>query len=899
MSRTTTSGIRTDKLLVTTKFSPPRLGARSISRESLLAKLQGVQDHRVTLLVASPGFGKTTLLAQWRQVMLKSGADVAWLSLSVEDKLLPTFCVYLQGALQRLGIALGGSLAFDASMSEFQDDLVADIVGQIAELNRELFLVIDDYHLVMDPRSHRLMQRLLEYCPGNLHLVLASRTAPPLNLGRLRVMGQVLEVDCAELPFTATEVRDFFEQNLNTIKLGPEELHQINELCGGWPASLQLILLMLKNNPDARTALRDLAWKSDDLQAYLSEDVLQHLPHDLAEFMESLSVCRRFNASLATALTGRDDSLELLRRMDDENILTFRVDTEDRLTWYRFHPLFAEFLGARLNRRSPETIVELHGRAARWLGQQDHLAEAVRHAIQSGDTQLAVDLIGRVTQRPLDLDYVRPLLRLLDRLPRELLAGRPHLLCLYCLCHTVTGQPGKAEAYLAQLQPEEIARSAELAHNLPLIRAAIALQQDRTEQIVEMLEGYLPLPGDHSIVRYSPLTLMSFALAAEGRFEEALHYIDTYPVPPADRNDEVAMLGENGRLLCRLFEGYVKDVEESASALLSRAISLHGHRSNSADLCAATVAELYRELDRVDDAREALANRTAVMQWALPSLMLRATLCRARLDLLQDSPAQALAFLERQERHFLRIGQERLTAHVLAEEVRIALLCTDRTLAERLQERLENLAAMHEQAVGFRAEIPVQAALARSRLQLARGYPERALDALATVIDFSQRFARRQWLVTALLIKAQALDDLRQGDAVEATLDTALAQGETLGLLRTFIDEGAPIQKLLEQYQRSGHTSRYLERLLEHFPTQQGASKGGETQDSRAASGVLTPRETVILQLIGEAMSNKRIALTLNISLETVKWNLKNIYVKLGVSSRYDALSWARKHNLI
>lgn len=898
MNRVITSGAGTDKLLVTTKFSPPRLGTRSILRTALLAQLQNVQDHRLTLLIASPGFGKTTLLAQWRQEMLKTGADVAWLSLSAEDKLLPTFCAYFQGALQRLGVSLDGSLAFDVSLSESLDELVAYIVGEIAALNRELFLIIDDYHLVSDPRAHRLVQRILEHCPSNFHLALASRAAPPLNLGKLRVMGQVIEIDCAALPFTAPEMREFFDQNLGTLKLNAEELHQIDELCGGWPASLQLILLMLKNNPEARSTLRDLAWKSDDLQAYLSEDVMQHLPPELADFMESLSVCRRFNASLASAITDRSDARELLQRMDEENILTFRVDTDDRLTWYRFHPLFAEFLTARLARRASASVVELHRRAARWLGQKGHLAEAVRHAIQCGDTALAAELLEQVTQRPLDLDYLRPLLRLLDRLPRELLVSRPQLLCLYCICQTALAQPEKAEAYLAQLTPGEIASSPELAHNLPLIRATIALQQDHTEQITELLEGYEPLAKDHSIVRYSPLPLMGFALAAEGRFEQALHYIDTYPVPANDRNDEIAILGENTRLLCQMLEGHVKRVEDAAPALLARAIALHGHRSNSADLCAATVAELYRELDRIDEAREALANRNAVMQWALPSVMLRATLCRARLDLLQESPLQALHFLERQERHFLRTGQERVAAHVLAEEVRIALLGVDRVSAQRMQDRLDALASQYAQARGIRAEIPLQADLARARLQLAERYPERALEALARVIAFSEQFARRQWQVTALLLKAQALGDLRQADEVAATLAQALELGEHLGLLRTFVDEGAAVHDLLLRYQ--SHTdSEYLQRLLRHFPEQRCSATSEQASDPRNAGGLLTPREIAILQLIGETMSNKRIALTLNISLETVKWNLKNIFVKLGVSSRYDALSWARKHQLI
>lgn len=892
-------------LLVATKFAPPRLGARSVQREALLKYLQQMRECRLTSLVASPGFGKTTLLAQWRQALLKEGADVAWLSLSIDDRQLSTYCAYLQSAIEQLGVNLDGSIALDVTSGDGLDERLAEIVGQIAEVNRELFLIIDDYQHVTDPRAHRLMQKLLEHCPANLHLALASRMALPLSLGKLRVMGQVVEIDGDNLPFGHAEVRQFFDGNLTGVSLSSDELHQINELTNGWPASLQLILLMLKNNPDARAQLRDLAWKSDDLQAYLSEDVMQHLPGELAQFMESLSLCRRFNAALATELSGRDDALELLRRMDEENILTFRVDTPDRRSWYRFHPLFGEFLTTRLSRRGESVIIELHRRAARWLGSHGHLAEAVRHALQCGDHELAAELVEQVTRRPLEMDYVRPLLRLLNRLPREVLLKHPNLFCLYCLCYAVSAQPEKAQAYLDQLDETDIHANAALRHNLPLMRAAIAVQQDETDQVVQWIKDYAPLPSDHALVRYMPLTLMSQAYAGEGRFDEAMTYFDNFPIA-LDHDDEVALLSENARLLCLSLQGRTRDVQMKAPDLLARAISLYGYGSVASDLCAATVAEAYREQNRLDDARETLANRFSIMSSMLPSIMLRTTLCRARLNLLQEPATQTLVFLERQERHFLRSGQERVAAHLQAEQIRIAVELKDTALASSILERLDGLARRHSDARGFRAEIPVQATLAKARLLRATGYPQEALSALEFVADFARRRSSGQLHVTVLLLMALAQDDLRHRSEAEGSLLHALQLGEELGLVRTFLDEGAQVQKLLLRLPpiaQDDPSCAYLESLLRHFslPAQAGLedADGAGTTAASAPSTPLTPREIAILQLIGETMSNKRIALTLNISLETVKWNLKNIYVKLGVSSRYDALSWARKHRVV
>lgn len=888
-------------MLVSTKFSPPRIGASSVQRRKLLDDLQQLEHCKLGLIVGSPGFGKTTLMVQWRQAMIETGAEVAWLSLSVEDRLLPTFYAYLHSALLRLGLPLEECAQLDAS-DESIDEVMTLIVDGAASLDKELFLLIDDYQHVMDPRSHRLMQKLLDYSPTNLHLLLSSRVALPLSLGRLRVAGQLIEMDCSTLPFDLDETRSFFEQNLAALKLNEEELHLIQGLSGGWPASLQLILIMLKNRPGAREQLSDLGRKSDDLQAYLSEDVMTHLPAELTEFMESLSICRRFNAALATAITDNSQAFDFLKRLETENILTFRVDTDDSHSWYRFHPLFGDFLLERLARRGTEAVAELHRRAARWLAKHNHLAEATRHAIQSGDFELAVEIIEHVASNTSEIDYLRPLMRLLDRLPQDVLFMRPDLLCLYCIAYTLLGQPAKAEACLEQLQRRSAQQNAGITHHLPLMRAAIELQNDRTEQVVELLADYRPSPDDHTLVRYVPLTLMAFAYAAAGKPAEAARYLDAHPVAEADRDNEIALLAENSRLLCCLFEGKVREVAQVSSELLERAISKHGHRSSSAKLCAATVAEVYRELNRIEEAREVLANRTDVMQWAMPSIMLRATICRARLDLLQESPAAALRFLERQERHFRRIGQDRGYAYTLAEQVRILLLGKDSDQVSSRLEKLETLAQQHRDASGFLAEIPILAALSSARNWLATGEANQALKALAKVIDHARQYSRGQLEVIARLLQAIAHDHLQQTDAADTALTAALKLGMKLGLVRTFIDEGEVLRELMLRFNdrlcADDPVAAYLADLLSHFPSVD-TPPHSDVDAHADARPVLTPREVAILQLISQAMPNKRIALALNISPETVKWNLKNINAKLGVSSRYDAMTWARKHKLI
>ncbi|MDD2050595.1 helix-turn-helix transcriptional regulator [Pseudomonas putida] len=894
--------VHNDKLLVSTKLVPPRIGTLSIPREKLVEQLQQLERCTVGLVVGSPGFGKTTLLVQWRQTMMRAGAEVAWLSLSADDKYLSTFFVYLRGALQRLGVTIDLGTPLEGASSESIDDVVAAIVEGASSINKELFLVLDDYQHVGDPRSHRLMQKLLDHSPANLHFVIAARVQPPLSLSRLRLMGQVVEPDCAGLPFEPGETRAFLERNLVALKLNEEEIHLLHELTSGWPATLQLIVILLRNHPDARATLRELGWRSDDLQSYLAEDVMAHLPPQVVDFMESISICRRFSASLAEAVTGDGTAQKLLKRLEEENLLIFRVEADDRLPWYRFHPLFNEFLSTRLLQRSKQDIAQLHQRAARWFAERNLLAEAVRHATLGADLRFAIAVIERSAPTSWSLDQLSPMLRLLDRLPQNVLFSHPRLFFIGCLAYALTARPVKAQAWLTQFQRSGVARGDDVEFRLPLIQAAILVQQDNTEPVIELLRRFRPLADDYSVMRYGPPALLALAYSAAGRHSDALRSLDENPVPEADRDDEMALLAEGTRGLCSLMAGRMGDAERLGAALLTRAVAVHGHRSASAYVGAAMLAEVYCELNRIDEAREILANRNGLLQWTMPDSMMRASICRARLDLLQESPAAAQAFLERQGRHFCSIGLDRPLVHCLAEQVRIAVLDNDLSSAQAHVCRLEGLGQAYPDAAGFRAEIPAMVALAKARLLLASNAPGQALEQLERVGDYAQKYLRGQLGVTTQLLMAIAQANLEQQQAADHLLTKALETGNRLGLVRTFLDEGAPLSKLLATLVLADAPDSslrgYLTGLLSGFGYGEDGTVAGTKADA-AAQSRLTPRELAILQLIGQAMSNKRVALTLNISLETVKWNLKNIYYKASVSSRYDAVSWARRRALL
>jgi LuxR family maltose regulon positive regulatory protein len=893
------------KLLISTKFAPPRIGAKHVPRKNLLETLERAQHCALALITGSAGYGKTTLLAQWRQACLKSGAEVAWLSLTPDDKSLADFCAAFFAAMRRLGVTPDLDMAFEGSSSASIEAAIAQIIGGAADLPKELFLILDDYHHVEDPWAHKLVQKLLDHCPSNLHIVIASRAAPPLSLSRLRVTDQIVEVDCADLPFDAVETRTFLDENLGSGKINADEQSLIQELTGGWPSCLQLIVMMLKNRPEARARLNDLVWRSSDLQTYLSEEIMAHLPIELAEFAEALSVFRRFNAALAEEVTGNPRAAELLKRMEVENLLIQPVASDDRLPWFRFHRLFGEFLSTRLERRGAAAVAALHSRASRWFARNDLLVEAVRHANFAGDVELAAAVIEGVAPATWSYAYLGPVLRLLDRVPQETLLQHRRLFFLACLTVSLTARPAVAESRLAQLETSDTARHPEVAFRLPLVHAVIALQRDDTQRTIDLLEASPDAAAGNPFLMYLVLAALSLAYAAAGRYADARKLLESHPIPLEDENNDMAILAQSAPVLCLLLEGEVRAAERIGSPLLARAVKAHGHRSACVNVCAAFLADAYYELDRIDDARETIANRLGLLESSGVEVTIRASLCRARLDLLQEGPAAAMAFLQQQTTRFRSLGLERAWAMMLAEQVHVELVKGDRTQAQKLSASLDELAQAHSSAQGLQAEIAAAAAMARARVLIGE-QPDRALAALDQVRAHADAHGRRRMMVLVDLLSARALEDLERPDEAMGRRTRAVQEACRLGLIRTLVDEGPlaqrEVSRLVQEKKLDGEDLRYAADLLERFPDDTAAKSGpaaARPAGNRRGQAVLTQREVEILDLVAQAMSNKRIALTLNITLETVKWNLRNIYAKLGVSSRYDAMVWARNQDLI
>lgn len=894
-------------LVVATKFAPPRIGRRAIRRDHLLARLRDARHCKLALITGGAGFGKTTLIALWRQELLGAGANVAWLSLAADDGSLTQFCASLHGALRQAGVAVEDDVLLLSENARDPRSVAAALVNVLLNTSGDLYLLIDDFHHVGDPRTLQLVQALLDAALPGLHLAITSRTSSPLLLGRLRATGNLCEIGGGELVFDLREALSFLRLNLDSA-IDPDAAGQIYEVTDGWPIGMQLMAIALKSDPGNRRRLRALRSSGEDLAAYLSEDVIADLPPDMIEFMQRISILRRFGPEVAAQVTGFADAERLIAGIYSRNLFLMPVETDDRQRWYRFHPLFAEYLGQRLA-RSGIPVAQLHRRATDWFARHGLLAEAMRHALLGDDFEAVIRLLESDVAPLESVGELSMLVRWIERLPAGVLGRHPKLLFLGGWASVLTARTDRAEAWAAMLEPGGAGpgESAELR----LLKAMIASQRDdvvRAHVLMETL-GQAPL-GDPGLEPVR-IAMLVWHKAALGDYAGA-RSVYRSPMAQATRTGtgELALLAAATAALGLLREGHVLEAQRCIEGPLDIAQHRHGRRSMSACLCAAVSAGCMYELDRIDEARELLANRLGMLRYSAPEILLQVAFTHGRLQWLRESRREALDYLIHEEAHFRSLGLERGVAQVVAEQQRIALEDGDLRHAAALQSVLDELARRHPQVNVRDAEIGAMAALARTRLALAGHDPQQALQSVAAVHAMAARFGRQSLQVTADLLQAQALDDLGRTPEADACLRAALATGRRLGLIRTLFDEGERIAGMLARLKGAGRSpaDAYLRQLT-------AAPGRAAAVEAEAASGLapahapaglaarpgmppLTRRECDIVALLDQSMSNKRIALTLNISEQTVKWNLKRIFGKLGVTSRYEAIVTARNLGL-
>lgn len=889
--------------LIATQLRPPRVSSALVARPRLLARLNLLENHRLGLLKGAAGFGKTTLLSQWQQTLLDKGYAVSWLSLDEQEDVPQRFMRYLLEALEPL---LGGwSSSFSELLQSRAEPLLHSLnvrlINELQSSTRAIYLIIDDYHVISHPEIHQTLGYLLHHASDTLHIMLGSRAQPALPLSRLRAQGQLIEIDAGELRFNLKEALSYFNDTTQ-ISLSSADVQHLLEITEGWVTGMQIAAMSPTIGSDPQRTIADLSSGTRAVSRYMREIVFDSLPPAVHEFLLRTSILNRLHPDLCDAITSDSDGDALLEWIEQRNLFLSALDeTGD---WFRYHPLFAQALRAQLQRRKDIDVGELHQRASRWFASRNLWSEAVRHALAAGNLENTLADAEHGAKALAETGDLDTLVRWLQQLPISTNKHRLHLqlTLAWALAHHF--RFSECETLLQDLEhliaqspcEQRPLRQAELQATRA-INAALADQPLRARRLSEPLLA--ALPSDNPWVSGLICNVLSYCYLAEGRYQEVLDVQRHQPLV-SQAEDNLFIVVYRASILGQVYtrQGDLCTGESYFRSALSQAERLTGEHSNAAIAVVGQLAEViyehgdWQELSAQLDHRLAEIDRSATLD-AL--LRVYRSLARCALHNAQDSDAERL--LEQGLRIAVQRKWPRLQAGLLAEQLRIRLLQNNGAAAWAIGARLEALSAQRDDPHdAAQAEILDYARHGQAALLLDEGHFSKAAKAYERLAHSLQLRGQHYVALAPQVLAACAY--WHAGDQTHGyqLLRPLLALAQRQQLLYSLLDAGPallPVLLGLQQVQGDDTQLRQcLDRLLTH--------SGHAPQSPPTVLGnLLSEREQQALRLIAEGQSNKQIARQMEISLETVKWHLKNLYSKLQVSSRTRALSRAHELHLL
>jgi LuxR family transcriptional regulator, maltose regulon positive regulatory protein len=882
--------------LLATKLRIPRQPQHTVHRARLVDALElVVPTYRLTLLSTPAGYGKTTLLSQWAR---SSRLLIVWLSLDAEDNDLEHFWRYLLVAWarvqpsimeSRLGLLLGGVMP-DSQV------VLSAFINLANDLSDHVVFVLDDYHLIADPTIHEAMTFLLDHLPPALHFVLGGRGEPPLPLARYRARRQLMELGPADLQFSPAESAAFLQQEMG-LDLTPDEASDLHAQLEGWAAGLQLAALSLRRQPGEAARLT-ISGQHRFIADYLSQEVVASLPDRWQQFLLQTSILERLCGSLCDAVTGDNDGQTMLESLERENLFLTPLDYNRE--WFRYHSLFATFLRYELDRRQPESSVNLHRRAARWHLNRDLSEPAFRHAIEGQNAALVNQVVKRYLHTKLFGGESAVLQRWLEAIPEEWLAAYPDLSLAHASLLLFRGAFDLVESRLQEIEEkvspaQEANRSDQLAR-VAALRCFMACFQNELSQAEHYAAQALrDLPPADLIHRAGIFGALGDTYRANGHWGKAqesyLKLLD-YSHLPAFRVQLVHTYGALADLELR--QGHLRH----AASYWRKALAAVQDRDNWGRLPLSLTGWVYIRLGELLYEWNDLAEAWQYLSQGLERVelggdaraLIAGYLLAARLQAAMGDLTAANGYLEKarplvEQAQFAewrsRFERCQLELWLAQDKLRTAVNWVDTVLQENaLAERPES----------------DEAQLAVVRVFILKGDGpsfKQTQPLLERLWQTAQGEGRLGVQIEALAL--QALGHERQGERPQAliALEQALSLAEPEGYTRLFADLGLPLARLLQAAQARAVLPGYVDRLLAAF------SHNLPSPALESLPEPLTAREQEILELLAAGLTNRQIAAQLVISPETVKKHTGNIYGKLGVSNRTGAVTTAREMGLL
>jgi LuxR family maltose regulon positive regulatory protein len=890
-----------------------------VSRPRLIRQLDAGLKGKLTLISTPAGYGKTTLLSVW---LGEVDQRKAWISLDQGDNDPASFLSYLVSALQIIDPEIGvdiPDITHSPQPPPIQTMLVG-IINDITDLSEQIVLVLDDYHLITNTDVQDAVSMLIQNLPPQMHIVIATRADPPWPLARLRVRNEMNELRMHDLRFTHDEVKTYMQDVLE-IELTRDEIDALNIRTEGWIASLQMAALSIKGHQDASSYIQSITGSHRYILDFLVEEVLDNLDAEMKEFLLKTSILDRLSPSLCDGITGKGDGLEMLAKIEAKNL--FLVPLDDERIWYRYHHLFADLLQQQLGDTLPDEVSGLHKRASDWFEDNGLVENAVSHALISQDLSRAANLIENHSLHMIIQSKLTTLSWWFEALPKQMIRCRPRLCVYHAWTQYWTGKREGGDECLeyAEKIMETGSTPTECDEH---IKDAIKLTEDERELIaghIAAIRSYYALTNE-DIPLVMEMSQKAIQLLPEDDYMRCLAGLtlggaywslgNVTASETAHLNAAIAARDYDYRLLAvsaycytghqQLKQAQLHKAHKTYNQALKLARGPSGRFLPGAGFPSLKLADLHCEWNELETAKKfAETGVSFCEQWGQADILSEAYVVQASLQLALGHTNDAFETI--QKAHYLVehmkidpwircwLDECNIRYWIMNNDIRSAKLWAESS-GLTIEGELSFIHDLHH--------------LNLARVLLARGMHIRSNEILkdaTLLLDRIQQTAEEVgWThhaIKSLVLKAIAHQEIGDDQTALETLIKAMTLGEPGGYVRTFINEGVPMRDLLTQAIAKGDGGEYTSRLLEHLHSDSQAVEKEKTSPRELLVEPLSDREIEILRLLTTHLSTPEIADELYIATSTVRSHIKNIYSKLNVHRRLDAVDHAKELGLI
>ena len=914
--------------LIRTKLYVPRVHPDLVDRPRLVQRLNQGLHARLVLVTAPAGYGKTTLLTTWVQ---QSGLSVAWISLDGRDDDPISFWSYFIASLQTLHPGVGHIIIdlLHSPQSPPQDLLLGALLNEICLIQDEFLLVLDDYHTITSPTIHSSLSYLLEHLPPQMHLVISSREDPPLPLPLLRARREMVEVHLADLRFTKQETTTLFNSLLR-LDLIPTEIMALEQATEGWVAGLQLAALSMQGVEDTSTLIHAFSGNQRYVFDYLAQEVLERQEPHTQDFLIKTCVLDRMSSSLCDFILNGEKTVgsgagslhhsnEILDYLERANLFLIPLDMERR--WYRYHHLFSDFLRATLEQRIDQPAIHwLHLRASQWYERNGFVTEAIEHALQARDYTRTAWLINQAAEDMFLRSELVALRNWLNILPPEQLSHEARLSVVFAWVLLATGHFIEMESHLKnaeRLLGIQVAESPTKKYpsidietalgEIACLRSSMAINCFDLEEALhqgQLAQTYLAGKSGqglfnntaslHGIVHFNLAIvheLIGEVAQARQEFEESITL--------SKENYHLLPMAYTHLAYLMIIQGKLREAERTYQQAVQVA-EISPIPSPLSGVAHTGMGNLFVEWNDLDRAEMELQRGLALgRKWANEDAEISgySGLIQSRLAVGDDRAAQELID------DLARLPGRR---QVFWSEAMIDSLQAKIWIKQKQLEPL--LVWATRKALSLEGGVPYMLedqAILLARVQITLGQFQPALASIERLLSATQAGGRWGRCIELRRLQSLAWFLLGKSETAFESLESSLEVAEGEGYTRIFLDDGEPMEQLLAAYreQPTARFKEYATRLLKASDKEKRSiSSNPDNPKLIQSTGLIEPlseREMEILRLMATGLNNQEIGEQLVISLNTVKSHLKNIFGKLGVNSRMQAVTRARDIGLL